>query len=271
MAARRREDKVPKLRIPFKLLEKKCSEILLNGFESRPSESDQGCGVPSSSCNENDEGVNICRDIKHSAADSPKKGGSGGLLQIKHTTLQAPQQQPLGAQSVARRRRGSEHPERPQWFLKDDEAGRFSEPNQTRSKRSSKQGYDSLPHRAGRAAEDAEQKCLARPKNGGRERDCGRMRRYTDDGRVSDHRLHQVAPREERSTSRDARRSHCEGHKSASSVSSEKESALMADWHRYTDGRLQKALSKLNDHPSRLTQILHTWYAYAEDLSYMYM
>ena len=265
MAARYKQDKVPKLRISFHQLERKCSELLLDGFESKPTESDLGDrdGVPSSSCNENDEGTSVCDDAKQSGVDSPKKGGSPGLFQIKPTTLYATPQMPSGSQSSARRRRGSEQPERRQRLLKEVEGDRFSEPNETRSNRRTWPDDVTIPSCAGRASEDAEQKYVPRQANSRTEREHSRLRRHTDDGRMSDHRFYH-APREERGIGGDGRRSQSEGHRSSSSsaAATEKESALLADWQRYTDGRIQRALSKLYDQPSKLTQILHTWYVH---------
>lgn len=261
MAARYRQDKVPKLRISFHQLERKCSELLLDGFESQPTASDLGDrdGIPSSSCNENDEGINICNDAKQSGVDSPKKGGSPGLLQLKPTTVQTTPPQSSGSLSAARRRRGSEQPERRQRPLKEDEGGRFSESNMTRFERSNRQAYRDVPSRDGRTFEDTEQKF-----NNRTERERGRLRRHTDDGRMSDQRLYPGYREERGGVSGDGRRSQSEGHRSSASSAAvmEKESALLADWQRYTDGRIQKALAKLYDQPSKLTQILHTWYVY---------
>ena len=265
MAARYRQEKVPKLRISFHQLERKCSELLLDGFESKPTESDLGDrdGIPSSSCNENDEGTNVYNDAKQSGVDSPQKGRSPGLFQIKPTTLQATPQKPSGSQSLARRRRGSEQPERRQRLLKEDEGDRFSEPNKTRSARSNRRDDVVIPSYAGRTSEDAEQKYVPRQANSRTERERSRLRRHTDDGRMSDQRFYH-APKEERGIGGDGRRSQSEGHRSTSSsaAATEKESALLADWQRYTDGRIQRALSKLYDQPSKLTQILHTWYVH---------
>ena len=265
MAARYRQEKVPKLRISFHQLERKCSELLLDGFESKPTESDLGDrdGIPSSSCNENDEGTNVYNDTKQSGVDSPKKGGSPGLFQIKPTTLQATPQKPSGSQSSARRRRGSEQPERRQRLLKEDEGDRFSKPNKTGSARSNRRDDIIIPSCAGRTLEDAEQKYVLRQANSRTEREHSRLRRHVDDGQTSDQRFYH-APREERGIGGDGRRSQSEGHRSSSSsaAATEKESALLADWQRYTDGRIQRALSKLYDQPSKLTQILHTWYVH---------
>lgn len=271
MAARYRQDKVPKLRISFHQLERKCSELLLDGFESKPTctESDLGDrdGIPSSSCNENDDGTNINSDAKRSGVDSPKKGGGPGLLQIKPTTSQVAPQKPSGSQSSARRRRGSEQPERRQQIFKEDERDRFSEPNETRSARSNRRAWPNdviIPSCAGRTSEDPEQqKSAQRQTNSRTEKERARLRRHTDDGRTPDQRFYQP-PREERGSGGDGRRSQSEGHRSSSSsaAATEKESGLLADWQRYTDGRIQKALSKLYDQPSKLTQILHTWYVH---------
>ncbi len=268
MAARYRQDKVPKLRISFRQLERKCSELLLDGFESKPTESDLGDrdGIPSSSCNENDDGTNIYNDIKQSGVDSPKKGGSPGLFQIKPTALQASPQKVSGCQSSARRRRGSEQPEGRQRLLKEDEGERFSEPNEIRSTRSNRRAWPDdviIPSLCvGRASEDADQKSAPRQANSRTERgERARLRRHTDDGRTADQRFYQ-APREERGVGGQGRRSQSEGQRSLSSsaAATDKDSALLADWQRYTDGRIQKALSKLYHQPSKLTQILHTWY-----------
>ena len=266
MAARYRQDKVPRLRISFHQLERKCSELLLEGFESKPTESDLGDrdGIPSSSCNENDDGTNVHSITKQGGLDSPKKGGSAGLLQIKPTTMQATPQKPSGSQSSARRRRGSEQPERKQRLLRQDERDRLSEPNETRSARSNRWAWPDdvvISTCAGRASEDAEQRHEARPANSRTEKERARLRRHTDDGRTPDQRFYQ-APREGRGIGGDGRRSQSEGHRtlSSSAAATEKESALLADWQRYTDGRLQKALAKLEGQPSKLTQILHTWY-----------
>lgn len=265
MAARHRQDKVPKLRISFRQLERKCSELLLDGFESKPTESDLGDrdGIPSSSCNENDDGTNICNNVKQSGVDSPKKGGSPGLFQIKRTALQSSPQKVSGSQSSARRRRGSEQPERHQRLIKEDEGERFSEPTKTRSTRSNRWAYPDDVMMAGRTSEDADQKYAANSRTEREQR--ARLRRHTDDGRTADQRFYQ-APREERGIGGQGRRSQSEGLRSSSSSAaavSDKDSALLADWQRYTDGRIQKALSKLYDQPSKLTQILHTWYAHS--------
>ena len=268
MAAGYREDKVPKLRISFHQLERKCSELLLDGFESKPRESDLGDRVPSSSCNENDEATNVYNDSGQNRVDSPKKGGNGGLFQIKPTTLQAAPQESTGSQPTARRRRGSEQPERRQRerrFLKEDERGRFSEPSESRSTRSNRHVYNIISQHIGRAAEDAQQKYASRLVNDKAERERARLRRHTDDGRVSDQKLYPTS-REEREVGGDGRKNQSEGQRSSLSVATEKESGLLADWQRYTDGRIQKAVSKLNDNPSKLTQILHSWYV----LTYWY-
>ena len=249
MAARYRQDKVPKLRISFHQLERKCSELLLDGFESQPTASDLGDrdGIPSSSCNENDEGTNIYNDTKQSGVDSPKKGGSPRILQLKPTTLQSTPQKSSGSLPAARRRRGSEQPERRQWLLKEYEGERFSEPSETRVVRSNRQAYRDVVPSRDRTSEDAEQ-YIPRQANGRTEGERGRLRRHTDDGRTSDQRFYQGFRGERGGVGGDGRAT--------------EESALLADWQRYTDGRIQKALSKLYDQPSKLTQILHTWYVY---------
>lgn len=242
---------MPKLRITFQQLQKKCSELLLDGFESKPRENDLEDVVHSSSCNENDGVTNSCDDVGQSRVESSKKGANAsGLFQIKPTTLHpGPQQMPKGSRLDATRRRGSEQPER--WlrdrrFLREDELGRFSEPSDSRLLRSTHQKKPG-PHET------------ARPPNGNPGRDHTRMRRHTDDGRTSDN---AVWPEERHSHGgmySDTKRDFPSVHRSPSSSANEKELALLSDWHMYTDGRIQKGLAKYTGHHFKLAQILHTW------------
>lgn len=252
MASRYKEEKVPKLRITFQQLQKKCSELLLDGFESKPRENDLEDVVHSSSCNENDGITNSCDDVGQSGAESPKKGANaGGLFQIKPTSLHSGSSQvPKGSRFDATRRRGSEQPER--WprdrrLFREDESGRFSEPSGMRFSHSTHQKPGLLE--------------TARRANGNPERDRTRVRRHTDDGRASDN----AVWLEERHSSHggmysDGRRDLSSVHRSPSSSTYEKElAALLGDWHMYTDGRIQKGLAKFTGHHFKLAQILHTW------------
>lgn len=280
MASRVREEKVPKLKISFHELQRKCSELLLDGFESKPAEGDLGDVISSSSCTENDGRANVSNDAGQNLVGSHKKGASGGLFQIKptlpHSTPQA--QWSKGSRSNARRRRGSEQPERRQkdrGFHKEDEAGRFSEPVETRL---SRQMYDGTSAPQFVPSSSQTRKNVIVPEDtqlkrasGGLERTAKsshrkrgsehtRLRRHTDEGRTAD----QMVPPllEERrvgGASSDGRKDYSDGRRSSSSGFAEKDSPVLADWQRYTDGRIQKSLTKLTGHPSKLTQILHAW------------
>ena len=212
--------------------------------------------------------TNLCNAAGQSRVESPRKGaGGGGLFQIKPTS--SPQGVSLlskGSRLDARRRSGSEQPERKQTerrFHIEDEAGGLSEPTNSMSARVNRRLYNitSSAMTTGRTIEETEdnqKKGLLQTRNGRRERERTRVRRHTDDGRHSDHRFYLV--REQRQGMiTDSRRDHSSGHRPSSSTASEKDSALLADWQRYTDGRIQKSLSKFPDNHSKLAQILHAW------------
>ena len=251
MASRYKEEKVPKLRITFQQLQKKCSELLLDGFESKPRENDLEDVVHSSSCNENDGITNSCDDVGQSGAESPKKrANAGGLFQIKPTSLHPGSSQVTkGSRLDATRRRGSEQPER--WLrdrrlFREDESGRFSEPSGLRLSRSTHQKPGLFE--------------TSRPANGNPGRDHNRVRRHTDDGRISDSALWLEERHNHGGMYSDGRRDFPSVHRSPSSSTNEKElDVLLADWHMYTDGRIQKGLAKYTGQQFKLAQILHTW------------
>lgn len=257
MASRDREGRVRRLRISFQQLQRKCSELLLEGFESQPAENDLEDVASSSSCTEydgrrNNHGVGLER------RDSPKKGagGGGGLFQIKPT---APQSAADGSRSDAGRRRGFEQPERWQRdkrFTREEEAGRFSEPtagaDSTRTRCSTDRFYNAWDrHKANTEwSEHAQQ--MTEPTF---ERERTRQRRHTDDGGRGAFDRRKGDERRIGDASLESRRESSLGQR-LSSATADKD---LGDWRRYTDGRIQTALLKLTDHPSKLTQILHTW------------
>lgn len=187
MASRVRDDKVPKLKISYQQLQKKCSELLLDGFESKPTEDVLQDEYPSSSCNDNEEVTNLSNDAGQSQADSPKTANVGGLFHLKHTSyVPGASLATEGSRSEARRRRGSEQPERTQRdrrLIREDDTGRFSEPTDSRSSRTSGHvgTYGIIRAQIGRSVEST---------NGRRQGERTRLRRHTDEGRSSDQRFY---------------------------------------------------------------------------------
>ena len=274
MASRDREDKVPRLRISFAQLERKCSELLLEGFESKPAELDLDDVASSSSCTESDARKDLSAyGVGQGRRDSPKKGASGaGVFQIKPTTPQIASDDP---RTEARRRRAVEQLERWQrgiWLPREDEAGRFSEPGSGRDPTRARGRTDRYQEVSGRQRADTEgtehaQKGTESDRlgqgllSGGKfEKERTRQRRHTDDGggasdrrRMNERRLGDTAKFENK------RESLSTGHRLSSTAADGEMTVLLADWRRYTDGRIQGALSKLTDQHYKLTQILHTW------------
>ena len=268
MASRDREEKVPRLRISFAQLERKCSELLLDGFESKPAENDLEDVASSSSCTENDARKDLnAYGVGYGRRDSPKKGATGaGVFQIKPTTPQLASDDP---RSEARRRRAVEQLERWQrgiWLPREDEAGRFSEPGSGRDSTRARwrtDRYHEVPNRrrADTGGSEHAQKGTESDRLGqGSASGQTRQRRHTDDGggasdrrRVDERRLGDAASFENK------RESLSTGQRLSSTAAGGDMALLLTDWRRYTDGRIQGALSKLTDQHCKLTQILHTW------------